>query len=172
MAHTRDSPFGAIGTAAEITSQGLYFEAEVLPEGTGVVRGYDFNRGVDYNAIMAAMNNHGFQAISPVSYHILNGSDFLCCRHPILDKQSTKSTIWYDHLLTQQYNRHDHTTAELVISETVALRLMNLQRKWRLSDEPIAEDEDDDDYNYGNLRDMAVREKVTMNHTLQLPIVT
>ena len=112
MAHTRDSPFGAISTAAEMTSHGLYFEAEVLPEGTGVVRGYDFNRGVDYNAIMASMNNHGFQASSPVPYHMLKRSDFLGCRHLILDKQSTKSTTWYDHLLTQQYNRHDHTTAD------------------------------------------------------------
>jgi len=34
------------------------------------------------------------------------------------------------------------------------------QRKWRLSDEPIKEDDDEDDMNHGNLKDPAVRAKI------------
>jgi len=37
---------------------------------------------------------------------------------------------------------------------------INAMRKWNLGMDPIKEDDQEDDYRYGNLKDQAVREKV------------
>lgn len=37
-------------------------QSERLPEGTPVVRGYDWNRGIHYDELMASYKNTGFQA--------------------------------------------------------------------------------------------------------------
>lgn len=39
-------------------------KAEPLPEGTPIVQGYDFNKGLDYEALMASLKTTGFQATS------------------------------------------------------------------------------------------------------------
>lgn len=36
--------------------------SEKMPEGSEIVKGYDFNRGLDYDALMATYKSSGFQA--------------------------------------------------------------------------------------------------------------
>ena len=42
--------------------QSVLLRSEPLPEGTPVVRGHDFEKGRDLDAVMEAMLNSGFQA--------------------------------------------------------------------------------------------------------------
>ncbi len=42
--------------------QNVMIRSEKMPEGTPIVRGYDFNAGIDYNKIFESFKCTGFQA--------------------------------------------------------------------------------------------------------------
>lgn len=44
------------------TAQGAVLVKSVAPEGASVIRGYDFNKGIDYSAMLKAYATTGFQA--------------------------------------------------------------------------------------------------------------
>ena len=86
----------------DILQSAVLGESEEMPEGSIPVRGYDFNDGVDLDALLSSLATTGFQA-----------SNF-----------------------------------------GLAIEEVKRMRAWRLSDEPVKPDEDDD------LRDPAQRQKV------------
>ena len=86
----------------ELLQTAVLGESEPMPEGSVPVKGYDFNKGVDLDALLKSLATTGFQA-----------SNF-----------------------------------------AMAVEEVKRMRAWRLSDEPVAADEDDD------LREPAARAKV------------
>ena len=86
----------------QILQTAVLGESEEMPEGSIPVKGYDFNNGVDLNALLGSLATTGFQASS--------------------------------------FGQ--------------AVEEIKRMRSWRLSDEPVAADEDED------LRDLAARAKV------------
>ncbi|CAL1534284.1 unnamed protein product [Lymnaea stagnalis] len=48
----------------EIAADAVLVQSEQMPEGSEVVRGYDFNEGVDYHNVFKSLSRTGFQATS------------------------------------------------------------------------------------------------------------
>ena len=97
-----DSASSSSSALPAILQSAVLGESEEMPEGSVPVQGYDFNQGVDLDALLRSLTTTGFQA----------------------------------------------TNFGLAVEE------IKRMRAWRLSHEPVAENEDDD------LRDPAAREKV------------
>ncbi|KAJ1877343.1 hypothetical protein LPJ71_011273, partial [Coemansia sp. S17] len=47
-----------------IASAAVFASSSQIPEGTRLIRGYDFDDGVDYNALLKSYATTGFQAAS------------------------------------------------------------------------------------------------------------
>lgn len=50
------------GDLASAATEAVLFSSTPMPEGSVTVRGYDFNKGVDYSALLATYKTSGFQA--------------------------------------------------------------------------------------------------------------
>lgn len=45
-----------------LANAAVLVESEDMPEGSQICSGYDFNAGVDYDALFGSLATHGFQA--------------------------------------------------------------------------------------------------------------
>ncbi|KAJ2021693.1 Deoxyhypusine synthase, partial [Coemansia sp. S610] len=97
-----------------IASAAVFAASSQVPKGTELIRGYDFDNGVDYNALLNSYATTGFQAAS--------------------------------------FNR--------------AVEIINHMRAWRLSDEPINENDQGDDLDMEHRK--TVRCKVFLGYTSNL----
>ena len=84
------------------------------------IKGYDFNQGIDYQALFASYKTTGFQASSlALAIEEINRMVPFSC------------SSW----------SHSHWLLNISLSSSFFL----LQRKWRLSDDPIPEDASEED---------------------------
>eukprot|EP00954_Amorphochlora_amoebiformis_P028283 1391441-Amorphochlora_amoeboformis.AAC.1 len=65
------------GGTCQKATEAVLQESESLPPGSVPVKGYDFNKGVDFDKLFASFLNHGFQVILPrQSFYVLRGANW------------------------------------------------------------------------------------------------
>ncbi|KAJ1825248.1 Deoxyhypusine synthase [Coemansia sp. RSA 2671] len=114
MPNPSDTTQNGSNGVPSIASAAVFAASSQVPKGTELIRGYDFDNGVDYNALLNSYATTGFQAAS--------------------------------------FNR--------------AVEIINHMRAWRLSDEPINENDQGDDLDMEHRK--TVRCKVFLGYTSNL----
>jgi len=69
--------------APSIATHAVLVQSEDLPADTPVVRGYDFNQGVNYDALFKALASTGFQA-THFAQAIEEVNRMVCCSESIV----------------------------------------------------------------------------------------
>jgi len=71
---------------SDIARDAVFVQSQEMPEGASIVKGYDFNNGVDYHALLASYATSGFQA-SNFGAAVKEINKMLTCREEALPSE-------------------------------------------------------------------------------------
>ena len=121
-----------------IAQEAVLVSSSEMPSNSVPVRGYDFNQGVDYAALLASYATRGYQATSlGLAIEEINRMVGL-----VGDRQ-TDSCLLNIYMIFRKFSLIP-TLSSFIHFCVLFMHPNRPKRKWRLSDVPVAEDEDED----------------------------